>query len=868
MLKLKPSIDLVPVRKVCREKETWRSFNAGSVMNIHLCSTKTSAVQASGGCVEEVLGGPSYSCGECGFIIHVKCSINIGSVYGMVEVENPDEFEEFDQLYELMSCIIRVIKEIKVGDDVIAAEIVHVSHEHNLIFSDEIQDNEYCNGCLLPILFSFYYCSHYDFFLYKECAELPRVRRLLPRRCWLEVGLQILEPSIDLDQKRNMAKLHHMSHKHPLLFNDDSSDRNDHNSDCAGCAKEVSSPSYSCGECRFFLHKRCAEAPSEIHHPAHRDHSLLLLPPSEHRKREVDCSLCKQKVKGHIYCCSSCEFHLDFDCALLPHYTSAGDFIETRHAAHQHPLVSISPTRSFECVGCFGRLVDSSYACFDCRMFVHEKCLELSTKIDHSCHRKHQLELDLDADSSACNLCQSIRKGFFYRCVPCGFNIHTGCARPPPIIEDTHHEHPFSLLLKPNDPFNCDACGNQGNHVSYICSECNIQVHKDCISLPRHIRLSLHPHPISHHFFLRIDHDDSRTLDCRICYKKVNTEHGSFYCSRPGCDFVVHAKCVCDKWTLYGAVEVENPNEFESDPLYEPMSCIVRKIKEIEVDGNVIVAEMEHVSHEHDLILSDEIKDDTYCNGCILPIQSSFYYCARCDFILDKACAELPKMRRSWHYAKPFRIITDGVFRCDHCHYECSGFSYKSDDDIDRMCLRCAKIPHGFEYQADKPYFLFYDDKYEGKCNACCEDSRQDKGMFQCKDNTFALHRRCLMLPRTTRHKCDRHSLTLTYQDPDNYPLRHYCDICETERDPQQWFYHCETCDKAMHFECVIGEHKFIMAGSKYTDKNHPHPLTFVKKIYLYPRCVLCDKPCRDLALECRDNGCKYIVHWSCIKPL
>ncbi|KAE8658807.1 hypothetical protein F3Y22_tig00000913pilonHSYRG00003 [Hibiscus syriacus] len=667
-----------------------------------------------------------------------------------------------------------------------------------------------------------------------------------------------------------MAELHHMSHhNHPLIFTGDSTDPSDASYDCSGCAEVVSSPSYSCAECGFYLHKRCAEAPEEIRHPTHRDHPLLLLPTSEYRKGEVDCDLCNEKVKGFVYGCSSCEFYIDSNCALLPHYTNVGDFVEISHVAHQHPLVPINPIGSFECVGCFAPITNPSYACFDCRMFVHEKCLELAPKINHPCHRKHQLVLDLDADASVCSLCRSTRKGFFYRCIPCGFNIHAGCAWPPSIIEDkSHHDHPFSLLLKPNDPFDCDACGNQGNHVSYICSTCNIQVHKDCISLSRHIRLTLHSHPISHHFSLCIDHNNSRTLDCRICYKKINTEHGSFYCSRSGCDFVIHVKCVYDKWALYGVIEVENPDEVEpSDWLYELKSCIVRKIKEINVGDEVIATEIEHVSHyQHSLILSDEVKDNTFCNGCVQPILSSFYYCEHCDFFLDKACAELPRKCRPWHYAKPFSIVTDGVFRCNHCRYECNGFSYKSDDDVDRMCLRCAKIPHSFEYQADKPYFLFFDDKYEGKCNGCCEDSRYNEGMFQCKDCTFALDRRCVTLPRDARHKCDQHSLTLTYRDPDDYPLRYYCDICEEERDPQKLFYHCGTCDKAMHFECVIGKYQFIMAGSKYTYKDHPHPLTFVKKIYSYPRCVICQKPCQELALECRDDRCKYIVHWSCIK--
>ncbi|KAL4354310.1 hypothetical protein GQ457_06G024360 [Hibiscus cannabinus] len=421
--------------------------------------------------------------------------------------------------------------------------------------------------------------------------------------------------------------------------------------------------------------------------------------------------------------------------------------------------------------------------------------------------------------------------------IPCKFYMHLGCAWPPPIIEDkAHHDHPFTLLLKPNDPFSC--------------STCNIQVHKDCISMSRHIRLSLHPHPISHCFFPYIDQHDSRDWDCKICFKKVNIEHGIYCCTRPGCDFVIHVKCSIENDTLYGVVEVENLDEFEEFDLLSDEST---------------TAEIEHVSNEHNLIFSDEIRDNKYCNGCVLPILSSFYYCSRCDFVLHKACAELRRVCRLWFNTKPLKLLTDGIFRCFHCHYMGSGFSYRLNDSR-CFCLRCASTPHSFTYQADKPHYLFFDPKYEWNCNACSKYLCYSF-TYRCKDCSFALDLRCVSLPHTTWHKCDQHSLTLAYQDPDDYPLIHYCDICEEERDPQQWFYHCETCDKAMHISCVLGKYPFIRAGSQYTYEYHPHPLTFVRKIYYYPECNDCSEPCQDLALECVEHGCKYIVHWTCIKP-
>ncbi|OMO89485.1 hypothetical protein COLO4_19735 [Corchorus olitorius] len=39
---------------------------------------------------------------------------------------------------------------------------------------------------------------------------------------------------------------------------------------------------------------------------------------------------------------------------------------------------------------------------------------------------------------------------------------------------------------------------------------------------------------------------------------------------------------------------------------------------------------------------------------------------------------------------------------------------------------------------------------------------------------------------------------------------------------------------------------------------------TFVKKIYNYPKCVKCGKPCQDLAFKWKEPGCSYYFHPKC----
>lgn len=211
------------------------------------------------------------------------------------------------------------------------------------------------------------------------------------------------------------------------------------------------------------------------------------------------------------------------------------------------------------------------------------------------------------------------------------------------------------------------------------------------------------------------------------------------------------------------------------------ITCVVKKIK---VGDDVIAAEIIHSSHEHNLTLSsnaNEAKENQYCNGCVMPILSSFYYCSDCDFLLHKTCAEFPSRRLTSFVGYPRTLVTlhtDCVFKCLECGLFCSGFSYKGDF----LCLLCATRPHSFTYQAHESHYLFLDYKCKGNCSACGYNLR---GAYRCKDCDFALDRACVTFPRTVWHKCDEHPLTLAYRDYNDYPLHHYCDICEEKRDPK-----------------------------------------------------------------------------------
>ncbi|MBA0732345.1 hypothetical protein Gogos_016444 [Gossypium gossypioides] len=84
-----------------------------------------------------------------------------------------------------------------------------------------------------------------------------------------------------------------------------------------------------------------------------------------------------------------------------------------------------------------------------------------------------------------------------------------------------------------------------------------------------------------------------------------------------------------------------------------------------------------------------------------------------------------------------------------------------------------------------------------------------------CKDGDFVLNSECVTLPKTSRHSCDEHPLKLVYGDSNDYPLHHWCDICEKERDSKLWFYHCNAS------QMCFREYPFIKLSNKYKYKNH-----------------------------------------------
>ncbi|TYG35762.1 hypothetical protein ES288_D13G008800v1 [Gossypium darwinii] len=655
-----------------------------------------------------------------------------------------------------------------------------------------------------------------------------------------------------------MEELKNYGHQHPLLMLNQEQLLGNGNGvvDCSRCGEKVSAPCFGCVECcGFYLHKTCAEAPLELNHPFHRHHPLLLLqnPPY------TSYTWCK-----FIYHCS-CGLDFHIKCALFTFNIAERNLKELEHVALEDPSFSSKNDGGNlgKCFACWEPLAMYTYFSVGCGFNLHKKCAELPLKMDHLCHRKHPLVLQFNSERLSCKTCQvTQQRGFLYGCSACKLAIHIDCASPLSVIEDKSHPHPFTLFWR-RIPFVCDACGTEGHHVAYTCGTCGIMVHKKCISLPRIIGQICHIHRLFHKYF--IDKEYFESLNCLWCHEAVDTDYGSYFCA--DCNVIFHVNCALKEKEWYCIVSQENEDDKSHDI---PVNSIT-KVLETNDAGEATV--IEHCEHKHYLMLSDKMREHGYkcCDACLLLISAKFYHCLRCDFFLHKSCAELPKKKlflkhgcdeEQFSGPKPCILTSDCMFNCGLCRYLSNGFSYKCNECGSHVCLRCldlllqdaVKIP-GHKH----PLLLYFD--YEGQCGAC---GRDFFFAFRCKDCNFQLCKLCVIQPTRVRHKCDEHILALTYDKVNDYAKYHYCDVCEKERDPRHWFYHCETCDTSVHVDCVLGKYSFIKFGGTYSVTIHEHPLTFVKKIHYYPECVTCGKPCEDLSLECTEPGCNYIVHYDC----
>ncbi|KAE8702985.1 Pentatricopeptide repeat superfamily protein [Hibiscus syriacus] len=685
-----------------------------------------------------------------------------------------------------------------------------------------------------------------------------------------------MDPIESESRNQGQMEIQYIGHEHPLVFIQDRivSSREE---DCFVCGKALEGWSYSCKECKFYLHKGCAQLDliPPLNYPFHPQHPLTLLPKSTYR-----CNLCGWLCRDYAYHCATCEFDLHIKCALLLSSTSANFPV----SFHPHPLFFI-PNHDdevrYDCSGCRKPLSGPIYHCLDCsypsHFNLHKECGELPLEINHSLDRKHPLTLlpksPTHPDSCSCNLCEIPWNRFVYSCSLCNFDLSIDdVLQPPTIITHPSHEHPWTLMLRKMS-FICDFCGTAGDHSPYLCTICKFVVHKKCISFPRKIMLTRHRHVISHSYSLR--QNQVKDWTCRICYEEVDTSYGSYCCFASNCHYIAHVNCATDPDIWDGTTTPEDYDESSMEELHESSNLITDVVEQISIGEQMVSSEIKHAYHDHSLTLTfgGEIHYDSQCEACMRSISVPFYSCDRCKFFLHKDCAELPRtMRHPFH--KHVLTITNSCnlfdfFYCHACSHACNGFRYQCyNKDCQyrkiKFDVRCMVLSDTLKHPSHE-HSLFLVHKFAGSCSGCLSEVHlRNKIAYRCmKRCDFILDVYCATWPLSAWYKYDKHALTLTYYD-DSDPSQLYCDLCENERRPNDWFYYCADCDNSLHSNCAVGGVPYMKIGNKlHTDFHlHRHPLTAVKNIWNCPSCKVCGEHCNGQALQCKEPDCNFTVHW------
>ncbi|KAH7515355.1 hypothetical protein FEM48_Zijuj10G0017700 [Ziziphus jujuba var. spinosa] len=116
-----------------------------------------------------------------------------------------------------------------------------------------------------------------------------------------------------------------------------------------------------------------------------------------------------------------------------------------------------------------------------------------------------------------------------------------------------HHEHPLMHCVKTgfDDVLHCFACNTLCKSNSYLCFDCNFNIHSECLLLPLTINYYDHVHPFT--LISSFQEDDSNNYYYDICEERRDPDHGVYYCEECLC-FVAHFECTL---SLKGTTELE-----------------------------------------------------------------------------------------------------------------------------------------------------------------------------------------------------------------------------------------------------------------------------------------------------------------------
>ncbi|KAL3737940.1 hypothetical protein ACJRO7_019462 [Eucalyptus globulus] len=647
-----------------------------------------------------------------------------------------------------------------------------------------------------------------------------------------------------------METIAHFSHQHLLT----TCEIGEHKEvDCAACEKHCSNQSYCCKECKFFLHKSCAELSRELKHYLHPD-NLTLCDTAKLGCRY--CDSCGKRFRGFTYRCQMCNFDLDIECARK---STNGSKVkkQIQHFSHGDPLILeevIDEDKERWCRACERRCLTNTYYCGSCQFFIHKPCAELQQELHHPAHL-HTLKLCPTVDDDAglsCDFCGEIFHGFVYQCNECQFHLDVICAQQLPSSETRGqkqtdhfgHRHPLTLRLRDDedDIFKCRACDERCLGPVYGCEQCKYFLHESCAELPLERGHFYHEqHPLK----LQV----AKYHNCALCGNRI--EGYTYRCEQ--CDFDLDVLCAQMTSMRPGEGRVTRPR---------------KKVEDIK---------KQHFCHEHVLTGSEKSEEDrVFCSGCKKQCSGLTYACDTCKFYLHEACSELP--REYEHFFHPLHKLTlqnshSGVY-CRACEKKCRGFTFSCKECNFHLDVVCAMkvekvtrdpacyIPH---FSHGHPLKIT-DEEWNTTCLACSKQ-RLDSGLiYGCKKCRVWLHKSCAELPQKINHFFHKEctgQLNLEVRSTLEPRLRKVkCRACHKEC--QGFIFRCELCRFKLDVECALMPSIIPEGTQTKCSSGHGHPLQLrqINGDATVRWCSVCENRCVDATYEC--SQCEFFVHESC----
>ncbi|CAN8275129.1 unnamed protein product [Cochlearia groenlandica] len=491
-----------------------------------------------------------------------------------------------------------------------------------------------------------------------------------------------------------------------------------------------------------------------------------------------------------------------------------------------------------------------SFFCYDyfhckgCNGDSHEGHEKAPVEFKHPYHPEHFLHLVLLSNNNVyrgCYCCGNELRDTIYACLVCDFAMNVACLEKPQVLysdQSKWHEHKLDLFPRQTS-LTCNVCGlSRSSYAFYMCPPCDFVVHSKCLSLPRVLKISRHPHRIS--FINSFSRED---FFCGICRKKIDEDFGGFSCIKDGCSYATHSVCATQR-NVWDGKDLEGvPEEIEEEVL-EPF---------VKISDGVI----QHFSHDHHHLrlnenASGDYDEDIVCEACHTPIFfGKFYTCKKCDFVLHEECANHPRKMHHPTHAHMLTLVTDkrNVIWDDHSCSVCprilTGFFYSCKrgialDDY-KLHVECASVAEPLMHEShEHPLFLTSIPGESRECRVCKDLYSTET--FNCIECDFSLCFKCATLPHKVRYKHDKHMLTLSYAK-ETSTTTYWCEICEGKINPShQRFYACdEYCCVTLHVTCLLQTEFYMKQGSFYREKS----MDIMRNNHMTrPKCGTCGKRC------------------------